>query len=530
MAVKSVIEIDVLDDKFKAFSKEVEKVKKTLEDLKVNQKELNEETEKGFEEAQETIEKTTQELEKVQKTEEKLNKTIKESNKSLKDTNKSLKDSTSSWKNIQSITTNISNNISKMTTNMGKYLAFSALAGGFGIFGLSYNATNIRKTSTQYGVSAGALRAFRESYGGAIPELEGSLSNIATLQSSIDPKDVLARNLLGISPSGKPETQFSQAIERAVQLFKQDRGIPQLLEYQGVTKFIPYDVLRGLVNRTKEEREGFARKFAQGTERYRGEDEADIKLQELTLKLKQANQSIENNFIKALAPVTPQLVALAGALTKLLVASIKIAGFFANIAGKYLPSSSNEAINNANKADIINYNIKKKTWEKEVANQLDPNKRDISSFLLYKSEPLGIRNLNPGNLKFAGQSGAVMGEGGFARFSSIDAGEIALANQLKLYQTRDHLDTLSSIIKKYAPSSDQNDTEAYIKDVAKQTGFSPTEKINLQDTSVLAKLMSAISQHETGRTFPAQSMQILVNNASGSDLNATMVANAPIGR
>ena len=65
---------------------------------------------------------------------------------------------------------------------------------------------------------------------------------------------------------------------------------------------------------------------------------------------------------------------------------------------------------------------------------------------------------NPGNLRPPGAST------GFQQFGSPEAGVAAMARQLQLYENRDHLDTLSKIISRYAPAS-ENDTGSYIADV-----------------------------------------------------------------
>lgn len=104
------------------------------------------------------------------------------------------------------------------------------------------------------------------------------------------------------------------------------------------------------------------------------------------------------------------------------------------------------------------------------------------------------KNLNPGNLRFAGQRGATMGTGGFAKFESVDQGLVALANQLNLYLTgrsaMGQLDTIQSLISTYAPPN-ENDSKAYIKKVAQFMGIDPNQKLS-SDPTTMAKLMTAI--------------------------------------
>lgn len=108
----------------------------------------------------------------------------------------------------------------------------------------------------------------------------------------------------------------------------------------------------------------------------------------------------------------------------------------------------------------------------------------------------GKRNNNPGNLRFAGQPGAI-NMGGFAHFGTMDQGIQAMANQLELYAGRG-INTVDSIIAKWAPAS-ENDLPAYIADVKKRMGLkSSSTALNLHDPATLSHLMNAIAWHETG--------------------------------
>lgn len=97
--------------------------------------------------------------------------------------------------------------------------------------------------------------------------------------------------------------------------------------------------------------------------------------------------------------------------------------------------------------------------------------------------PLGVRNNNPGNLRFANQAGAVVGEGDFARFNSYEEGVAALDAQLNLYYTGRSVNTqngpvqsIEGIISIYAPPN-ENNTESYINTVSQNMGLSRTETI-----------------------------------------------------
>lgn len=114
------------------------------------------------------------------------------------------------------------------------------------------------------------------------------------------------------------------------------------------------------------------------------------------------------------------------------------------------------------------------------------------------TQPLGIRNRNPGNLRFANQYGAIRGEGGFAKFGNDEAGISALHRQLGLYFGRG-INTISKIVNKYAPASDNNNVPAYINALMRATGKGAHETLDFGDTETIISLMNGIINQEVGR-------------------------------
>lgn len=114
--------------------------------------------------------------------------------------------------------------------------------------------------------------------------------------------------------------------------------------------------------------------------------------------------------------------------------------------------------------------------------------------------PRGIRNNNPGNLKygeFAVQNGAVGKDGGgFAVFDSMQAGIAATLQLLRSYVSRGY-DTIRTIISRWAPTGDNN-TAAYIAAVAKRLGISADQKLSGDN---LAGVAQSIFSHENGTAY-----------------------------
>lgn len=100
---------------------------------------------------------------------------------------------------------------------------------------------------------------------------------------------------------------------------------------------------------------------------------------------------------------------------------------------------------------------------------------------------LGKVNNNPGNLRFAGQVGATQGEGGFARFSSPQAGYDALKSQIALDASRGL--TLGQFINKYAPPT-ENDTGLYVQQMAQATGANANTPVRNINLDALARAMA----------------------------------------
>lgn len=83
----------------------------------------------------------------------------------------------------------------------------------------------------------------------------------------------------------------------------------------------------------------------------------------------------------------------------------------------------------------------------------------------------GIRNNNPANIRrgcnWKGLA-KVQGDKEFCQFTTMTWGVRALLVTLRTYVVKHHLHTVREIITRWAPPSDGNNTEAYIKFVEKE--------------------------------------------------------------
>lgn len=121
-------------------------------------------------------------------------------------------------------------------------------------------------------------------------------------------------------------------------------------------------------------------------------------------------------------------------------------------------------------------------------------------YLVYTTyKQRGIRNNNPGNLRpgvdWQGKSGIDSGIGGdYLIFSDPKWGIRALYKTLLTYRTKYGLTTVRGIISRWAPPS-ENNTDAYIADVATAVGKGPDTVLALSDYAAIVK---RIIYHENG--------------------------------
>lgn len=113
----------------------------------------------------------------------------------------------------------------------------------------------------------------------------------------------------------------------------------------------------------------------------------------------------------------------------------------------------------------------------------------------------GERLNNPGNIMFnrefswIGQTGK--DSDGYLQFDTAVHGMRAIGKDLLSKFSRG-LDTVQKIIEVYAPPS-ENDTVAYMKDVAQRLNVDADEHLQITEQNILSSFIKAIVIHENGR-------------------------------
>ncbi len=149
--------------------------------------------------------------------------------------------------------------------------------------------------------------------------------------------------------------------------------------------------------------------------------------------------------------------------------------------------------------------------------------------------PLGFKNNNPMNLRHSGDRWIGMRteqtDPGFVQFQTSFHGLRAAAKNLLTYYRRYERRTVSAIVTAWAPSSDGNDTRAYITTVAKSMGVDPDGIIDLNDKLTLRRLMDAMIRVELGsQPYSTIELEAAIESAHTTDQAPPVVETRPSPR
>lgn len=124
----------------------------------------------------------------------------------------------------------------------------------------------------------------------------------------------------------------------------------------------------------------------------------------------------------------------------------------------------------------------------------------------------GLRNNNPGNLRFIAKSpwnGQVGDDGeGYGVYSTMALGVRAAGKQLLKY-SRSGLNTVRQIIATWAPRS-ENDTEAYVRALSSWLNVAADQRIDVD--AQLEEIAEGIFRHEVGAVAFAASLDLTRDN------------------
>lgn len=123
--------------------------------------------------------------------------------------------------------------------------------------------------------------------------------------------------------------------------------------------------------------------------------------------------------------------------------------------------------------------------------------------------PRGIRNNNPLNIRIGNVwLGEVMNptDKSFEQFVQMEYGIRAGFVILRRYIRRYGFNTISEIVSRWAPSS-ENNTAAYVSRVSQLTGIAPDLPLKFEDKPTMVALVDAMIQVECGQSVPLTKIQ-----------------------
>jgi len=118
-----------------------------------------------------------------------------------------------------------------------------------------------------------------------------------------------------------------------------------------------------------------------------------------------------------------------------------------------------------------------------------------------QSDVRGIRNNNPLNIEDRDDWDGLASESldpRFATFNDLEHGLRAGARILNTYREDHGVETLSDIVHRWAPPS-ENDTAAYVKNVADWSGIPINVKLNAGNNGTTKSLLKAMVRQENGK-------------------------------
>ncbi|ECQ9879003.1 hypothetical protein F0675_00160 [Salmonella enterica] len=593
MAAKSIVEIDVQDEKFQSFLEKFNEYQKALGELPEQWRgavhglgEAAKETErvrdgtegitKAFADGVAALASVNDGLDRLNGNLEKATKTQTEFNRKSGGArnflNKASKDAKSLAGHIKDATTSL--------LSWGTVLGlFSGLAGAGGLWGLNHlagNASAQRFTAMGLGTTAGGLNSTAVNYQKALGNPVGTLGAIRDAQLDLSKRWQF--RAMGVdNPDRDPAELLPEMIKAARDIFVRNGSTQQGAEAYGLTNYFTLDDLNRFKKMSDEEIDAMAKQAQQDTRRLQLTDQQLRQWQDFNIQLDRSKVSIGNAFIRGLAPLAPELGKLSDAFSGAIETVLKspelgkwIDGLSDGIRrfGNYLASpefqkdveafiSGVERLGRvigkvidwiSGKSGITADDIKSRSsilsdekhtdpvtsetytpggdddprvwsWLKGVkkffssgdVKPVDGKQADVHA----KGRTIADRFNNPVNLRYAaGYETASTRNGKFAVFPSLDEGVLAAAKQLQIYGTKG-INNIHDIISKWAPSN-ENNTKAYIGHVVNATGRSEFEKLNLNDTRTLAKLITAMSVKEGAGSRLSEGKVIqIINNAGG---------------
>ncbi|MFJ5338365.1 hypothetical protein ACIPSD_04535 [Pectobacterium sp. CHL-2024] len=330
MVAKSILEIDVNDDKFTSFMEKFREYQAVLDELpeawrgaaqgigdsaketakaKVEGSALA----KAFSDGADAILSINSGLDR-------LSTSIEEANKKQKDFNKNARSSGGFLKTAAKDAKSIAGHIKNATTSLlswGSIVGvFTGVLGAGGLFGINRLAATTgaqRFTSLGLGTTIGGMDAAAINYQKALGNPTGTLGAIRDAKMDLSKRWTFSA--MGIdNPDQDPAKLLPQMIRNARDIFVKSGSTAQGANAYGLTNFFSLDDLNRFKNMTDEEIDAMQKRAEKDSQLLQITDQQARQWQDFNVQLDYSSQSIRNTFVRGLGPLTPALTKLSDAL------------------------------------------------------------------------------------------------------------------------------------------------------------------------------------------------------------------------
>lgn len=305
MAIRSVVDIDINDGRFKEFSSAFEKYQALLAKTPGAWANMDKGMKSGFSTLSSALLAQLDIINKTNKAEQDLTNT---SNKTA-----------AAWRDVSKSTKSVLTNIKDTTISLFKWASigsiFTGLLGAGSLFGLSELAAGVGATRRQtlgIGTTFGEKKAFDVNYG-RIVDSDSYLSNVnASLHDVTKRSALYSAGLSDSDISGKDTAQVGLALIPKLKELA-DKANPallgQVLQARQLDKFISLEDFERLRNTSKSELGGYAATYGRDVKTLGQDEKTQRAWQDFSVQLSRAGGQIENIFVT-------KLTALVGPLDK----------------------------------------------------------------------------------------------------------------------------------------------------------------------------------------------------------------------
>ncbi len=464
------------------------------------------------------------------------------------------------WTGIAGSARSVASHVLRATGALLRWTGALGAVGGLlgigGLFGLDRMASDVgeqRRSAMGLGMSIGSMKAFGTDFGRVVNP--GSFLQ-GVMQMRTNPAMSGALWALGVNPDGSERNvalatmNALRARARATPADQLGLILQELPGLQGVT----VEDLQRMKSMSGAEWAAQMGHFARDRRSMNIGSSTALGWQNFATQLERAGQQIFKTFVVGLAPLEKPLSNLSRSFVHVLQVLMRknglieegindFAKWLADWNGKisspaFLKKIEGFTSDMGALADGLHHIVQMFHLSKHIVYKAGHNNpetlgekwgEETRNWLYHFFTPRGLRNNNPGNLMFAHQPGASAASGGFAKFGTPIEGLMALGRQLELY-SKHGKDTIASILSTYAPAKAGNNVPAYISAAVGEVGVSGNQRLNLNNPGILAKFMDAIIRHENsgrdpyyGRLQGIARTVIRVENATGG--SAIIAAN-----